>query len=123
MSYEKVTLENFAYGALEEKLQYELKKVKDNIADINTEFSKPREIIIKIKLLPNEERNTILHETSIVTKLAPIKSSVGSLRLANQKGQLDLFQETSRDQELFKNLDVKDPENEREINIKEVINQ
>jgi hypothetical protein len=108
--YEKISLSNVANGALAEKFDLELEKIKENIADLNTEHAKPREIVIKIKMVPNEERNLIAFETNITSKLAPFKSAIGVLRLSQEKNnQLELFQDTSKQKE-FENIDINDPE-------------
>ena len=117
--YEKITLGNLMSGALEEKFQYELQKIKENIGDLNTDPKKLREITIKLKFKANEERDHVACISSLYSSLAPIKESGAVLSLTQQNSKLELFQETSKDIPLFND----DGKSEREINIKDVINQ
>lgn len=120
--YKKITLENLLNGVSEEKFQTELKKVKENIADINTDWKKPREINIKISLQTDEKRETVKCEVSAASKLIATKETLGFLKILQKDGLIEIFQDTSTQKELFDNLDVEE-EDKREVSIKDVINQ
>ena len=45
-----------ARGAIGERLDYELSKVVDNIADLNTKADAVRKIILTLSLKPDSER-------------------------------------------------------------------
>ena len=105
--YEKIRLDSLMKGALEQKFQYELDKISENIADPNTESKAVREITIKIKFNVNEERDQIGTTASISSKLAPIKDSAQILSFAQQNGKYGLFHETSKDIPLFTDEDRK----------------
>lgn len=117
MAYEKVSLENILVGAVTEKFEYELKKVKANITDPNTDWKKAREITIKIRFSPNEDRNKLSTTASVASKLCPVKDSVGVISMTQQNGKLEMFQEMSQELPLF-------PDDEMEVmDIKGVMNR
>lgn len=63
-----------ADGAVAEVMEVELQRVLDNIADLNTDAKKVREITIKLKLKANDKRDIIDVDIATTKKLAPIKS-------------------------------------------------
>lgn len=69
-----MTLSNIGGGVVEEKFAEELQKVLNNIVDVNTEVRAMREIIIKIKFKPDEERNSSAVTVSTSCKLAGDKA-------------------------------------------------
>lgn len=117
--YQEISLDTIFNGALSEKFEYELSKVKENLADINTSHGKMREISIKIKFAVNEERNKLLTNAEITSKLAPVKGMEGVLSFVQERGKLGIFQETAEQKPMF----PEEEKNENEIDIKEVINQ
>ena len=52
-----IDLNTFASGALAEKVNIELQKVLENIADPNTDHKKARKVTVSITLKANERRN------------------------------------------------------------------
>lgn len=52
-----IDLNTFAGGALAEKVNIEVQKVLDNIADPNTDHKKARKVQVNITLKANEKRN------------------------------------------------------------------
>ena len=52
-----IDLNTFASGALAEKVNIELQKALDNIADPNTDHKKARKVTVSITLKANEKRN------------------------------------------------------------------
>ena len=61
-------------GAINDLFVPELKKVLDNIADENTNWKPVREIVIKVKIRPlNEKRNNASSIIEVYSKLAPQK--------------------------------------------------
>lgn len=70
-----INFDTLAGGALKERLNTELEKVLENIADPNTKDTKTRKLNISISFKPNEERD--LAEVSIEAKtvLAPAAPS------------------------------------------------
>lgn len=70
-SYRAITLGNLANGGAEEVFQRELKKVLDNIADVNADWKVPRQITLSVKFIPNEKREGAAMVVQSATKLAP----------------------------------------------------
>lgn len=65
-------LSELAQGAIQEKLDYELNKVFNNIHDLNTEPTNKRTVTIKLDFVPDENRQTVKVESNFTTKLANI---------------------------------------------------
>jgi len=113
--YEKITLSTLKGGALEERFQYELKKVLENIVDPNTEAKKQRKITIELILLPDESLEVVGLEAKIKSTLVPIKSAEVILSMSAVGQEPALFQETSKQ---FNLPDKK----KNEVFIKEAVN-
>lgn len=67
---EKVQLEKFAGGALQERFTSEFQKVLNNLTDPNTSFKDKREICIKMTIIQNEERDDFAVDCKVTSKLA-----------------------------------------------------
>ncbi|UFT98125.1 replication terminator protein [Radiobacillus kanasensis] len=65
-------LSQMANGAIQEKLDYELKKVFDNIHDPNTKAEDKRTVTIKLEFVPDENRQTVKLNSNIAIKLANV---------------------------------------------------
>ncbi len=109
--YEKITLENLKGGIVEERFQYELNRVLENISDPNTDHRKPREVNIKLVFNSDEERENIAFSLVVTSKLAPVKTIGGKLALSAAGEQPGLFQETSKE------IPLPIPENNQELKI------
>jgi hypothetical protein len=59
-----------AGGGVEEKLQYALNEVAENIADPNTDAKKARKVTMTLTLKPNEQRTIANLEVDVKTSLA-----------------------------------------------------
>src|SRR5690625_768609 len=66
-------LSELAHGAIQEKLDYELKKVFDNIHDPNTKAKEKRTITIKLEFAPDEIRQIVTVTSDFTTKLASVE--------------------------------------------------
>lgn len=62
-----------ANGAIQEKLDYELKKVFENIHDLNTKATDKRTVTIKLEFKPDENRQSITVTSEFTTKLANVE--------------------------------------------------
>ena len=58
-------------GGVEELFNNVLNQVWENVFDPNTDAKKPREVNLKIKIVPNERRDSCDFRVSVVPKLAP----------------------------------------------------
>ncbi|QQP71182.1 hypothetical protein JHE06_05275 [Carnobacterium sp. CS13] len=69
-----LNLSELSNGAIQEKIDRELKKVMQNILDPNTDFNKARKVSITISMSANEQRNSITTDVAVKSTLAPQKS-------------------------------------------------
>lgn len=106
-----VTLANLAGGAVQELFEEELGKVLRNVADVNTEAEATREITIKIRIAPNEERRIADAGVAVTSKLAPIKRVTTVLYLGRHKGEMVAVESDPKQRGLFENKpDIKPAE-------------
>lgn len=61
-----------AKGAIQERVDYEVAKVIDNILDVNTDAKTKRKITLTIELKPDENRQFISLSASAKSTLAPV---------------------------------------------------
>jgi hypothetical protein len=71
---EPLSFENLGCGAAEEKFEDALKKVLANILDPNTRPQTAREVILRVKIKPSEERTDADVIIDCQTKLASDKA-------------------------------------------------
>jgi hypothetical protein len=71
---EPLSFENMGCGAAEEKFEDALKKVLANILDPNTRPQTAREVILRVKIKPSEERTDADVIIDCQTKLASDKA-------------------------------------------------
>lgn len=69
-----VNMDTFANGAVQERLNLELAKALENIADLNTDPKKARTVQLSIKITPAENRQTAAVDVTAKTTLAPAKA-------------------------------------------------
>lgn len=72
-------INELAEGELQEKIDYELKRLFDNIHDEKTEAKDPRSLTISFKFTPDAERKQVIMETKLTTKLANVRGVVTSV--------------------------------------------
>lgn len=68
-----------AKGAIQERVDYEVSRVIDNILDINTKATDKRKVVLTIEMKPDEARQVITLSASAKSTLAattPIASSL-----------------------------------------------
>lgn len=98
MGYQKIDLMNLQEGALNEKFQYELQKVIDNINDPNTDPKAVRMIQLNIRFFPDEKRKNISTKTQIKTTYAALKDEEGRVVLSkDNKGKFQMYEESNLD--------------------------
>lgn len=67
-----LSIENLCGGAVQERINRALRKVSDNILDVNTEAKKKRSISLTLTFIPNEDdREDVSVEANVTMKLAP----------------------------------------------------
>lgn len=67
----KASILQMARGAIQERVDYEVSRIVENILDVNTEACVERKLTLTIKLKPDENRQYIKIAASAVSKLAP----------------------------------------------------
>lgn len=82
---EQVSLDTLAAGAAVERFDYELRRVLENIADINTRADALREVSLKVKIKPNDDRSFAVIEILASSKLAPVGSVTTSFHLNGER--------------------------------------
>ena len=95
-----VTLGNLGDGAAIEKFNDELQKVLDNIIDPNTKADMVREIVLKVRLKPDENRNVAAISIVCGCKLAPDSEFITSCMIG-KVGNTGLAREMKTQQSLF----------------------
>ena len=73
---QKVSFETLGQGAAIERADLELQRVLKNIQDPNTSYKVCREICIKVKIRPSEDRGAGQVEIQATSKLAPVTEHV-----------------------------------------------
>lgn len=66
-----VSLSDIADGEVQEQFTAEMKKVAQNILDVNTKAKDKRKVTIELTLEPNDQRDAIDVTINIKSKLAP----------------------------------------------------
>lgn len=68
---DKTSILRMAMGAIEERVDYEMGHVMDNILDVNTPASKKRKLTLTVEFTPDSERQTIAVSVTAKTTLVP----------------------------------------------------
>ena len=66
------SLLQMAKGAIQERVDYEVSRVVDNILDMNTEAKVKRKVTLTITMTPDEDRQVVKIEASAKSTLAPV---------------------------------------------------
>ena len=65
------SLSDLMDGGLEERFNQELTKVWQNVYDPNTNPTAAREVVMEVKIVPNERRDSVQFHVNVSSKLAP----------------------------------------------------
>lgn len=65
------SLLQMAKGAIQERVDYEVSKVIDNILDVNTDPTAKRKVTLTVELKPDEERTVVKITATAKSTLAP----------------------------------------------------
>ena len=98
------SLDDLMDGGVRERFKTELDKVWNNVYDPNTDPEKTREIILRVKITPNQQRDSANFRVDVTSKLAPMESLqqtvllsltgsgqiIATERTAQIPGQLDI---------------------------------
>ena len=72
MENTKSRILQMAKGAIQERVEYEVAKVIDNILDVNTDPNTKRKITLTIEMKPDDNRQFISIKASAKSTLAPV---------------------------------------------------
>ena len=85
------SLLQMAKGAIQERVDYEVSRVVDNILDMNTEAKVKRKVTLTIVMVPDEDRQVVKIEASAKSALAPVTPVGTSLVItADHNGEMML---------------------------------
>lgn len=96
-----VNLTTIGQGAAVALFDAELKKVLDNIADLNTDAEAMREIVLKVKFAPGETRKNAALGIEVKSKLAGHRGSVGAVYFGIVDGQRAAVESNPNQGKLF----------------------
>jgi hypothetical protein len=69
---QRSSLLQMAKGAIQERVDYEVSRVVDNILDLNTEAKVKRKVVLTIVMVPDDDRQVVKIEASAKSTLAPV---------------------------------------------------
>jgi len=79
-----------AAGAIAERADYEVKKIMDNILDVNTPATKKRKLTLEVTFAPDDERRHISVTVTAKSKLEPTSPVATSLYMTPDRGTGEL---------------------------------
>lgn len=91
---DRASILRMAMGAIEERVNYEMGGVLDNILDPNTEAKKKRKMTITLEFLPDAERRTIQVNAGVKSSLVPTDPVLTSLYVASNpaSGEMEVYE-------------------------------
>jgi hypothetical protein len=98
---ELVSLENLGAGAAAELFQLELDRVLENIQDPNTKATTIREITLKIKIKPDEDRDYGAVSIACTAKLSPVNPYPTQLVFGIENGKAVATEYNPKQSDLF----------------------
>ncbi|KAB2860022.1 MAG: replication terminator protein [Exiguobacterium chiriqhucha] len=86
--HKHIDLNNFADGALLERVNMEIEKVLENIQDLNTDATKKRKVTITLDIEPNDRRELANVVSSVKSTLVPTTAVSASLMIGHDGRQV-----------------------------------
>jgi hypothetical protein len=84
------SLLQMAKGAIQERVDYEVSRVVDNILDMNTEAKVKRKVVLTIVMVPDDDRQVVKIEASAKSTLAPV-TPVGTSLVITSDGNGEMM--------------------------------
>lgn len=85
------SLLQMAKGAIQERVDYEVTRVVDNLLDMNTEAKAKRKVVLTITMTADDDRRVVKVEASAKSSLAPVTPIGTSLVItADKNGEMML---------------------------------
>lgn len=69
---QRSSLLQMAKGAIQERVDYEVTRVVDNLLDMNTEAKAKRKVVLTITMVADDDRRVVKVEASAKSTLAPV---------------------------------------------------
>lgn len=89
MTLEKKSIVQMAMGAIEERVDLEMSRIIDNIVDPNTKATGKRSLVVKIDLVPDDERQTVHVSATAKSALVATNAVTTSLYItADHNGEM-----------------------------------
>ena len=92
-------------AVLMERFEHALEAVLENIADVNTAASASREIILKVKITPTNDRTAAAVSISSGQKLAAVAPFPVTVYIAKVKGRQVAFENNINQGSIFQEVD------------------
>lgn len=91
------SLSDLMDGSVEERFNAELDKVWQNVYDPNTDPKKARTLTLKVKIIPNERRDSCDFRVNVTSSLAPYEDLTQTVMLAiGADGQITATERTDQ---------------------------
>jgi hypothetical protein len=103
--HQTITLDNLKGGAVLERFEDELKRVAENVTDVNCEAKAKREIILRVVIKPDAERRIATVGIYAYSKLAPPLALVTRAFFAKDGGKAVAFEDDPQQLTLDKFID------------------
>ena len=104
-----LSLDTLAKGAVIELGDEALKRIAQNMADVNTEATQKRSIVLKIDFAPYNDRSGAAISVKVDTKLAGLKPADGTMFIAKKGGEWLAFGRDTRQLDLIEPIET-DPQ-------------
>lgn len=91
---DRTSILRMAMGAIEERVNYGMGGVLDNILDINTEAKKKRRLTVTLDFLPDADRRTIQVTAAVKSTLVPTDPVLTSLYVSSNptNGEMEVYE-------------------------------
>lgn len=84
---EEISLFDLLNGGVKELAELNLRRVLDNILDVNTDAKKARSLTVKFTFQPNDDRNCVNVDIAVDCKTVPIRAVATTLDIGEEMGQ------------------------------------
>lgn len=89
-----------ARGAIQERADYEMSRLMENILDANTSATAKRKLTITMELRPDDDRQTIMVSCTAKSTLAPTNPVTTSLYVADEDNVVEMVPQIPGQQRL-----------------------
>lgn len=99
-SFQRLTIENIASGALKDLFEYEWRRIVDDIADSTKQAKAARSMRINIVVKPTEDRGSGDVEVEVTSRLAKPKATRATVYLSEEHGEIVSYVNDPKQEEL-----------------------